>query len=184
MNKYVIPFILLALGGLMSTNLFLEVDDYVVACLNLCAFFFTLSCVNVGSVKSKKRNIVSLIISTTFQVLGVISFLFIIINEKTTYYDEIYNLVLGINPNSLLLIGLSVTLISIYANQDYEMNKEKSFKSQIRDLNKDIDVLRNKYLDYKNKNTSLKSQKEQLLLENKKLKETINEILDSIDNRK
>lgn len=168
----------------MSTNLFLEVDNYVMSCFNLCAFFFTLSCVNVGSVKSKRKNIVSLVIRTSLQVFGAIAFLLIIVDKKSKYYGEIYNLVIGINPNSLLLIGLSATLISIYASQDYEMNKDASYRNQVRDLNKDIDVLRNKYLDYKNKNTSLKSQKEQLLVENKNLKETIKEILDSIDNQK
>ncbi|GGI18486.1 hypothetical protein [Gottfriedia solisilvae] len=179
MNKYVIPFLLIALGVLMSTDLFLEINAYVIACFNLCAFFFTLSCVNVGSVKSKSKNTISLIIRSTLQIFGVIAFLMIIIDKKFKYYNEIYNLVVNINANSLLLIGLSATLISIYASKDYENSKDSSYKNQLRDLNKDIDVLKNKYLDYKSKNSTLKSQKEQLLTENRKLIQTINEILDS-----
>jgi hypothetical protein len=118
------------------------------------------------------------------QVLGVITFLLIIVDEKFKYYKEVYEFIVGINANSLLLFGLSVTLISVYASQDYERNKEKSYKNQLKDLNKDIDVLRNKYLDNKNKYISLKSQKEQLLTENKKLRETINEIIDFKKNEK
>lgn len=181
MNKYVIPFILIALGVLMSTDTFLKMDEFVVACFNWCAFLFTLSCINMGSIKSKRKNIISLFIRTLLQICGIIAFLLVIIDEQFKYYDLIYSVITGTNPNSLLLIGLAATLISINAAQDFNANKEKSTENKIRDLEKDINILKSEYLDCKDKSTKSKYEIEKLLNENKKLKKALEESLNSLD---
>lgn len=183
MNKYIIPFILLSLGLIMSSNLFSQIDEFVVACFNLCAFSFTLSCINVGSVKSKRKAYISYLIRTTLQTMGIIALLLIIIDQQFKYYIEIYNFITGLNPNSLLLIGLAATLFSIYAGQDYNLNKEKSYENEIRDLKNDVHTLKNHYLDQKEKNITLKSEKEKLSIEKRKLEETLKEVLDTIDKK-
>ncbi|WP_320940257.1 hypothetical protein [Lysinibacillus capsici] len=180
MNKYVIPIILIILGIIMSTNLLFTTNEYVVSCLNLCAFLFTISCINIGSVKSKRKNNVSKVISIILQVLAVSVFLLTIMDSKAKYYNDVYNFVTKINANSLLLIGLSATLISIYASRDYSENKQNDIDKQMKSLKREIKILENKYLDLKNKNIHLTSQKEKLLSQNRELQNALKEAMNSL----
>lgn len=179
MNKYAIPIILILLGIIMSTDVLFTANEYVMSCLNLCAFLFTISCINIGSVKSKRKNSVSKGVSAILQILAAIVFFLTIMDSKAKYYNDVYDFVTKINANSLLLIGLSATLISIYASRDYNENKQDDIDKQVKSLEKEVNILKNKYLDIKDKNIHLKSQKEQLLNQNRELQKALKEAINS-----
>ncbi|MFP3919449.1 hypothetical protein U5N28_16735, partial [Lysinibacillus telephonicus] len=96
MNKYTVPFILIGLGIVMATDIFPIKNPYVIACLNFCAFLFTISCINLGSIKSKWRRVISKFVTFILQVLAIISFFLIIVDENSKYYDNIYNFMVGL----------------------------------------------------------------------------------------
>lgn len=185
LNKYTVPFILIGLGVVMATDIFPMRDPYKIACLNLCAFLLTISCINLGSMKSKWRTRISKSITFILQTMAMISFFLLILDENSKYYDNVYNFIVGLNPNSLLIIGLSATLISIYASKDYDENQQKNTDKQIERLKKEIRTLDKICLDLKDNNVSLKEQKKQLIEVNEKLNEKLQEAIDAQkDNRK
>lgn len=184
MNKYTIPFILIGLGVVMATDIFPIKNPYIIACLNFCAFLFTISCINLGSIKSKWRTRISKSITFILQIMAIITFFLLILDENSKYYDNVYNFIVGLNPNSLLIIGLSATLISIYASKDYNENQQKNTDKQIEKLKKEIRILEKNYLDLKANNVSLKEQKKQLIELNKELNEKLQEAIDTQKNNR
>lgn len=181
MNKYTVPFFLIALGVFMATDIFPVQDPYMIACLNLCAFLFTISGINLGSIKSRWRNNISTAVRFILQAMALCAFALILLDENFKYYNEFSDFIIGINPNSLLFIGLSATLISIYASQDFNNNQQKNMNKINEELEKKIKTLENHCLVLKDQNVSLKEQKNQLIQNNNDL---IKNLQEAIDNEK
>lgn len=183
-NKYVIPILFISLGIFIGTNENKIISPYVLNCVNLSAFCFTVSCINYGSIKSKIRDIISKILQVFTQVLGWFFLLATVIQEDFKLYHYIFEIVTSVNANSLLLIGLAATLLSIYIGKDFETNRINNAEKRIKVLEEDINKLKNENLVLKNKYVNIKTKRNQLQENNKILSGSLKDATEFVENLK
>ncbi|MGE6668166.1 hypothetical protein [Paenibacillus xylanexedens] len=177
---YIIVLLLVLLGLLMQLEIF-HLNDYVLACLNISALFFTISGIGYGSISSKNKTLPVKIIYYLFISLGAGYFLLAIIGTGFSGYDKIEKHIMEINPNSVLLIALAATIAAIVLGRKHAENKSNIDEKTIKLLREDITTLKNKINEKDMNFIELKDRYNELKLKYSQLSGKLNHTTDVME---
>ncbi|PEJ99867.1 hypothetical protein [Bacillus toyonensis] len=127
LRENIAPSLLIVLGVLIGMG-FYEFDTFQLNAFNIGAFFFTISCVNQGSVTSKVNDVTIKSFRKLNISIGIIMLITAAFAKGFKYYNLIEGCINSIDTNALLLIGIAITLWSFKISDIYNNNallKEK-----------------------------------------------------------